>query len=908
MGNSGAKKGSSGNLQILEARYGWAGDIWGPEDCSHGAGCKDVTSIVRNDVKNGEIHLNPNMRPQYFNQHFWPETARGPPIPRKVAIRYMYVGGPVMELTTAAVPNETVCVHITPNKVRPHPREVIEKNILSRYQHILSSLSQGSIKFVGVWKDTGDSRGFPQHYSATGHERYDGKDVIREFRKFISDLEKSGEKVGYFGVQYGSYVGWVCGNNKQWQKHGKYGDMSKGEMSQQNAGLRVEGFDGVMEILGGPWQNAVYEVRLGNNTDTPGSTNDGKHEMWAQKKAGPPFPIHIGNGRDLGLVGSFTLAAWVYRDGEGDMAIFCGSKDSCQQRNSLHTMVRGGNFYFGFGWNDTSSSERSKKNQWQHCAFVYDKNSGGHQQIYVDGRKVADEGGHQPYDVGEDIHLGKGFKNGWPAPWQGRIKGAIVVNRAMSEGEIKEIANCHTGHAEKSSVKNREVEPGTQLHIHEARYGWAEDIWAPKQCSHGAGCKNVTDIVQRDVQNNELHLNPDKRGQYFNQHFWPETAMGPPIPRRVAIRYSYGNGPVYELVTAAVSNEKVCVHITPETSDPSSREIDYALPQFNNEVKHMIQREIPDADDQDIKHAERAVSLSMRFTGKERLLGSGKGIPGGNDPYTIEMLIKARDSGTIFFSGTDARNQALGICVHKHGDQFTIQHWWHRNDLHTGACFEANKWQHIAATWDGHTRRIYANKKFIKGDHPGSHKFPHHGGKIMIGTDPPGRSHNYRGEIAEIRIWRKCLSSNDLGKAINENLSRVDGLARWLLFDSVDHSRGDFSIQDRVNREVLKSVLAQPVWVGQPQPLPKVEETRPSAPAAPAQTNPMMSQLRELIDMKKQGLLTDAEFSAAKQQLLGLNGRTDSVSPPQYDQAEGHGEGSLPPGGTKTNTGEIGFD
>ena len=74
-----------------------------------------------------------------------------------------------------------------------------------------------------------------------------------------------------------------------------------------------------------------------------------------------------------------------------------------------------------------------------------------------------------------------------------------------------------------------------------------------------------------------------------------------------------------------------------------------------------------------------------------------------------------------------------------------------------------------------------------------------------------------------------------------------------MVFDSVDHSRGDFSIQDRVNREVLKSVLAQPVWVGKPQALPKVEENRPSAPSVPAQTNPMMSQLRELIDMKKQG-------------------------------------------------------
>mmetsp|Transcript_4325 Transcript_4325/g.10555 ORF Transcript_4325/g.10555 Transcript_4325/m.10555 type:complete len:658 (+) Transcript_4325:232-2205(+) len=122
-----------------------------------------------------------------------------------------------------------------------------------------------------------------------------------------------------------------------------------------------------------------------------------------------------------------------------------------------------------------------------------------------------------------------------------------------------------------------------RLVILEARYGWAEDIWAPRVCSHAAGCKDVTPILQRDVKSSagnfgkELHLNPDRRHQFMNNHLWPETAAGPPIPRKLAVRYRFENehdpldhGEIFELITAAVPNETVCVHITSLNSDPPS--------------------------------------------------------------------------------------------------------------------------------------------------------------------------------------------------------------------------------------------------------------------------------------------------------------------------------------------------
>ena len=52
-----------------------------------------------------------------------------------------------------------------------------------------------------------------------------------------------------------------------------------------------------------------------------------------------------------------------------------------------------------------------------------------------------------------------------------------------------------------------------KLNIIEARYGWADNIWAPSSCSHDAGCKDVTSIIRKDAKNNRLHVNPQRKGQ-----------------------------------------------------------------------------------------------------------------------------------------------------------------------------------------------------------------------------------------------------------------------------------------------------------------------------------------------------------------------------------------------------------
>lgn len=102
------------------------------------------------------------------------------------------------------------------------------------------------------------------------------------------------------------------------------------------------------------------------------------------------------------------------------------------------------------------------------------------------------------------------------------------------------------------------------LRIHEARYGWAGDLWSAALGSgahHGGGAKDVTDLVRSMVINDELHINPSSAPMYMNLTFWAETAHDPPIPRKLAVRYSYGDGDAVTVETLAVPWETVALHV-----------------------------------------------------------------------------------------------------------------------------------------------------------------------------------------------------------------------------------------------------------------------------------------------------------------------------------------------------------
>ncbi len=70
-------------------------------------------------------------------------------------------------------------------------------------------------------------------------------------------------------------------------------------------------------------------------------------------------------------------------------------------------------------------------------------------------------------------------------------------------------------------------------------------------------------------------------------------------------------------------------------------------------------------------------------------------------------------------------------------------------------------------------------------------------------------------------------------------------------------------------RQQAKAAAAQPQQAPAPEAAP-APEPAPAPAAAPADgTNDVIAQLKELAELKNQGILTDAEFEAQKAKILG---------------------------------------
>jgi hypothetical protein len=114
----------------------------------------------------------------------------------------------------------------------------------------------------------------------------------------------------------------------------------------------------------------------------------------------------------------------------------------------------------------------------------------------------------------------------------------------------------------------------SDLEILAARYGWSEQIWEREHQSADPikDCwKDCVEVVRGMVAEGELHMNPDCKEQWMNEHLFPESCETGE-PRRLAIRFRYGSGPVYEVQTEPVGHETYCVHITPTKTEPRTTE------------------------------------------------------------------------------------------------------------------------------------------------------------------------------------------------------------------------------------------------------------------------------------------------------------------------------------------------
>mmetsp|Transcript_39458 Transcript_39458/g.104133 ORF Transcript_39458/g.104133 Transcript_39458/m.104133 type:complete len:1309 (+) Transcript_39458:69-3995(+) len=161
----------------------------------------------------------------------------------------------------------------------------------------------GTIEFLGLWKDTGD-RALPIKMNVNPG---DPNQIRRAFDTLVGEMRAGGVTSGIFAAQSYNQMHWSANPKEQgYKKHGLIG-FQPGRASRstwsgrehRNEGMRIDGFDGKIDILGGDWQNAVYKVTLGGEGNK--SKGDGGAAGWvgnirtldmARKDGRGGFKIH----------------------------------------------------------------------------------------------------------------------------------------------------------------------------------------------------------------------------------------------------------------------------------------------------------------------------------------------------------------------------------------------------------------------------------------------------------------------------------------------------------------------------------------------------------------------------------------------------------------------------------------
>ena len=165
------------------------------------------------------------------------------------------------------------------------------------------------------------------------------------FDSLVSEMRANGSQSGILCAQSYNQMHWSANPDEEgFKKHGFIGEApnmaSKSTWSgrvHQNEGLTFEGFDGVIDVLGGDWQNAVYQVTLGGGEGpmdgdstweasifSPAAQylgNDG--EGFCQRNEPAPWTIKVEGSAGMKIHRSFTFFLWSCGNAWSNMEELC---------------------------------------------------------------------------------------------------------------------------------------------------------------------------------------------------------------------------------------------------------------------------------------------------------------------------------------------------------------------------------------------------------------------------------------------------------------------------------------------------------------------------------------------------------------------------------------------------------
>jgi hypothetical protein len=159
-------------------------------------------------------------------------------------------------------------------------------------------------------------------------------------------------------------------------------------------------------------------------------------------------------------------------------------------------------------------------------------------------------------------------------------------------------------------------------------------------------------------------------------------------------------------------------------------------------------------------------------------------MPVGNSNYTIESWMKPATQGINSILGWGNVGTVNQTNVLRLSPTGIVNYWW-ANDLSVTYAFTLNTWYHVAATYDGTTRKIYVNGILAGSDTPvaDSHNVST-ANNFRIGSFNTGTGEYFNGNLDEVRIWNRALPQAEIQNNLNCELgSGQTGLVAYYKFN-----------------------------------------------------------------------------------------------------------------------------
>lgn len=158
--------------------------------------------------------------------------------------------------------------------------------------------------------------------------------------------------------------------------------------------------------------------------------------------------------------------------------------------------------------------------------------------------------------------------------------------------------------------------------------------------------------------------------------------------------------------------------------------------------------------------------------------GGGSSIPIGNSTYTMAVWARQKSiygwggaNGFISIGGYGTVNQSNALRTNSNAVGHFWHYWW-GNDVgvsNNTTGISLDKWFYVAVTFDGTTRRIWANGVSVASDTPGS---SHNVTSTTIQISKTVGTEYQVGDISIAKIYNRSLSSTEIQQNYNATKTR----------------------------------------------------------------------------------------------------------------------------------------